>query len=349
MDNRPTEAEKKNIADDEALSRQRDLDETALDWVIKLTSGDASQSDIDACRQWRAKSAQHESAFVDAKALWHELAQLNHESQNAHVLTQPSILNSGHAYAFIQNNPVFHFLFHSSYRYVIYLFIALSIVMTSYLSNMNKKLYVTDFGEISTFNLSEDSKVTLNTNTVIDIGLLKDKKEIEIKQGEAYFDIGDDQDLSPLYINADKRIMAESNTAFSVEKTSQGTKVTVIHGQVRIFDGNQYLRTLEANQQLVSYGYNNLYVAYINPDYALSWRDKKLHFVSMPLINVLTEISRYDSRKWLFLLDESTQNKMINATINIDSTKNKEEWLDALSKSFHVQIKYVGPLVIIYH
>lgn len=45
----------------------------ALAWVVRLRSGEATQADVDAVRAWRATSAEHEAAFVQAVQLWRRL------------------------------------------------------------------------------------------------------------------------------------------------------------------------------------------------------------------------------------------------------------------------------------
>lgn len=47
----------------------------ALAWVVRLRSGEATQADVDAVRAWRATSADHEAAFVQAVQIWRRLQQ----------------------------------------------------------------------------------------------------------------------------------------------------------------------------------------------------------------------------------------------------------------------------------
>ena len=51
----------------------RDLDDEALDWVVRLTSGDPDANEIEAFRAWRDQSPLHKAALADARKLWVDL------------------------------------------------------------------------------------------------------------------------------------------------------------------------------------------------------------------------------------------------------------------------------------
>ena len=59
--------------DDTELGRWPDRDAMARSWVVRLKSGEATQSDVDMLLSWRAQDAANEGAFRQAVRLWEQL------------------------------------------------------------------------------------------------------------------------------------------------------------------------------------------------------------------------------------------------------------------------------------
>lgn len=59
--------------DDNELGRWPDRDAMARSWVVRLKSGEATQSDVDMLLSWRAKDEENEGAFRQAVRLWEQL------------------------------------------------------------------------------------------------------------------------------------------------------------------------------------------------------------------------------------------------------------------------------------
>jgi ferric-dicitrate binding protein FerR (iron transport regulator) len=55
------------------INRHHPLDpltRDALAWIVRLTSGDATQADAELLLDWRARSPKHEQAYRDAVKSW---------------------------------------------------------------------------------------------------------------------------------------------------------------------------------------------------------------------------------------------------------------------------------------
>ena len=59
--------------DDNQLGRWPDRDAMARSWVVRLKSGEATQSDVDMLLSWRAQNEENEGAFRQAVRLWEQL------------------------------------------------------------------------------------------------------------------------------------------------------------------------------------------------------------------------------------------------------------------------------------
>ncbi len=59
--------------DNNELGRWPDRDAMARSWVVRLKSGEATQSDVDTLLSWRAQNEENEGAFRQAVRLWEQL------------------------------------------------------------------------------------------------------------------------------------------------------------------------------------------------------------------------------------------------------------------------------------
>lgn len=55
---------------DEQPQPAEDLDKRATEWLIRLTSGDATPEDEDAFRRWRDQDPLHAEALARARSFW---------------------------------------------------------------------------------------------------------------------------------------------------------------------------------------------------------------------------------------------------------------------------------------
>ncbi|HEY0595286.1 FecR family protein [Sphingopyxis sp.] len=61
------------MPDNNELGRWPDRDAMARSWVVRLKSGEATQSDVDTLLSWRAQNEENEGAFRQAVRLWEQL------------------------------------------------------------------------------------------------------------------------------------------------------------------------------------------------------------------------------------------------------------------------------------
>jgi hypothetical protein len=52
----------------------RPLLDMALDWIVRLKSGEATEDDLETLQRWRAMSPRHEDAFRAAARIWRHVS-----------------------------------------------------------------------------------------------------------------------------------------------------------------------------------------------------------------------------------------------------------------------------------
>jgi transmembrane sensor len=162
--------------------------------------------------------------------------------------------------------------------------------------------YGTQIGMIAPVALADGSRITLDSNTRIQVALGKDRRRIRLDRGEALFDVAKDPSRPLIVEVANKRVTAVG-TEFSVRRDSDDITVLVKGGRVRIESGDEHFAgratELEAGGEASSRGAEVVVerVSLEEVDRALSWRDGYLVFDATPLSQAVAEFNRYRVQK----------------------------------------------------
>ena len=92
--------------------------------------------------------------------------------------------------------------------------------------------YVTQIGEHRAVRLPDGTSVHLNTDSRIAVSFTRDRRRVELLQGEALFDIA--RDPRPFRVRTGAAVIEDIGTRFDVRVDAQRINVSVIEGQVRI-------------------------------------------------------------------------------------------------------------------
>lgn len=165
--------------------------------------------------------------------------------------------------------------------------------------------YSTVVGGLQAVPMPDGSKVTLNTDSEIRVAVTEKERRVELKQGEAFFEVAKDPNRPFVVSVAGQRIIAVG-TAFSVRRlrnnNSNDIRVIVSEGKVRVevpgkdaalmepLPAGSVVRTA-SNEVLVQ----TKPIAEI--EQSLSWRSGLLTFRNTPLAEVTAEFNRYNTRK----------------------------------------------------
>ncbi|MEE3664227.1 FecR family protein [Brenneria sp. g21c3] len=306
------------------------LGEEAITWLVRLTSGESSPSMLAAFREWHSQSPEHAKAMDEARKLWVTVgealpASLSTDNDNVVPLSVPAAPSSGRR----RRN----------------LAVAASVVVAlavGVYSHLHRYDYSTQTGEQRLVAMSDGSKVQLDTNTALNVDYRPTLRQVQLAQGEAYFDVAHDPDKA-FVIDAGFGKVRVLGTAFSIRRDDNAIWVTVTRGRVQVsggsLDRNLYLT---ANEQVrFTSDDNQPAITRLNAEQALSWRSGRLQFDNTSLDDVLQALKRYDKRYWFY--DASLAKHMkINTVVNVH---NINEWLDGLQRVLPIEVKQVGPVI----
>jgi transmembrane sensor len=162
--------------------------------------------------------------------------------------------------------------------------------------------YQSAIGEQKTVALADGSHVTLNTNSRIEVRVRRNKREVALVSGEAFFDVAHKPDAQPFYVVSAQTRVRVTGTRFDVSlRPDRMVDVSLLEGHVRT--GNRRDKTVEGRGvvvlspgEAVRMSAEGLPVARY-PAARLrieNWLEHRVYFADTPLAEALNEMNRYN-------------------------------------------------------
>lgn len=212
------------------------------------------------------------------------------------------------------------------------------------------KSYETEIGGQEYVPLTDGSTLLLNTDTEVETKIDEAVRRVTLKKGEAFFDISHDESR-PFIVDAGDQHITVLGTKFSVKHTSDGIKVTVVEGLVRIDSKDK--ETVLAPPTLLSRGKiaqtSGTDILVNEPDLTnlerqLSWRSGYIVFDSVPLVEAIEEFNRYN-RINMQIVDPTIENIRIGGRFK---ATNVEAFARLLADGFDLQTTRKGNKIEVY-
>jgi transmembrane sensor len=261
------------------------IDDRAVAWVGQLDAGamaPAACAELDA---WLAQDARHRGAFLRAQAAWKKLDRLaiavSDEPKTARVhewISRRSVLAAGGGAAMLAAAAT-----------------TVAFVWTG------RHAIQTPIGEIRRVPLSDGSLVAVNTDSIVNIALEAELREVTLDKGEVWFDVAKDSNRPFVVAAGDVRVRA-LGTAFSVRRLDDGADVLVTEGVVETWvvgAENRKRRVQAGSKVFVSDidGPSNVVADATQIDRTLAWRNGEVVLDGETLADAAAEFNRYNDRK----------------------------------------------------
>lgn len=295
-----------------ARARNDDLDALfieAADWLVCLTSGEATEDDAARLAQWRATSPAHEAAF-------REIAGVRDYARVARTTRKPPAV---------------------SRRAVL----AGSAGMTLTLATLGIARpplglwpsyaeltadHRTAVGERFAFAPVAGVKVEMNSRTAI--SLIDGNAGISLISGEAF--VTASQLGQPFRIEAGRLRAATGNAQFNVRTLTNGARLACVSGTIACTAGGTSM-LLHANDQITLASDGDVRRTRVDGRSATAWRTGLLVFEGAPLTEVVDQINLYRSGR-IVLTDASIGSLPVNAVFHTnridDAVSQIEQLLD---------------------
>jgi transmembrane sensor len=361
------------------------LEEEACQWIVKFESdNEPSIQDIQQLNAWLSKSPVHKETLLRLSKTWCNMdimsglmVPLGYSLKPKRSKLKSYILRR---LPFITGIiRVFNKETMTLFRPLILpaLIVIMTLNLTFFWPNLMPKLpnnmYTTSIGEHSTHTLEDDSVLTLNSNSQVEVYYTLSKRVINLLRGEAHFDVVSDPNR-PFEVYAGNRMIKAVGTAFSVYRLENNIEVLVTEGKVdlaiiestllvkpKIFskdkiDFNQKLSpdsientatviaSLKAGQSISipisSYSLDTPVVEYAQGDLVrkLSWLDGRLVFAGESLQEVVAEVSRH-TPLIIEVMDPELKKLRIGGQFQAGET---DALFDVLESGFGVEITHIN-------
>lgn len=217
----------------------------------------------------------------------------------------------------------------------------------SYLNQPGEQTFATAVGERKVVTLFDGSKIELNTNTVVQIGLGEDQRHVKLVQGEAYFQVYHDT-VHPFTVVAAGQRVTDLGTEFSVQIRTNGLKVALIKGRASIeADSDRRRQPIVLKPGDVAIADAESTIVRRQPQSRLqenlAWRKGILVFDDTTLSDAVSQFNRYNGRK-IVLEGTDGSRFRLNGTIRVND---REEFVRLAKNLFGLHVKERGSETVI--
>lgn len=206
--------------------------------------------------------------------------------------------------------------------------------------------FATRVGEIRRVPLADGSVMTINSGSELTVRMARGSREVEIAQGEAWFDVAKDA-ARPFTVAAGKVRARAVGTAFSVRRRETGVEVLVTEGVVESWseeDESLRLRLAAGERALLS---DTAVVHYESDrasavDRSLAWRSGMIDLNGTSLSEAADEFNRYNQRQ-IIIVDPAVADEQFDGLFRINDPQG---FAEAVKASLNVGIDESDPRVI---
>lgn len=273
----------------------------ALDWLIEFDAAHVSPEDNARFIRWLNQSPAHREAFESLRGTWQKIdvvQRLRTDKVDTDVVGRWSK----------RRHMRRRILPLSMAAAVLCAAIALWFLQTP---SVYEAEYFTSIGEKQVIALPDDSRISLNTATRIEVRYTPGERRIRLWQGEALFEVAP-APSRPFIVAVGNGVLRAVGTAFTVRLQADEVEVTVTEGTVEVLplavpaavkpvstapDRAHTLSRRVTERQRLRYRNDGVeMMSAVTTEQIkreLAWRDGMLDFESTPLSEVIAEAGRY--------------------------------------------------------
>lgn len=283
------------------LKTQTQIDNEAAVWTWRLDRGGLTDAERGELAAWLRQDARHRRAFDELGRTWSALERLRERQRP-----------DGRSGELARRRP---WQLHRYWASAAAAVLVLAVGAALYLARpAGPQTFATAVGEQRHVELADGSQITLNTNTLLTVSLTPARRVIELRRGEAHFEVTHDA-ARPFLVHAGETLIRDLGTQFEVRMhPDHDVDVLVNEGRVEVEGAGAaaasagghagsgaagsdtaWVRALTAGEQLRVAG-PHLQLMTVSPqqiDDELAWREGALVFAGEPLSQAIPEVERY--------------------------------------------------------
>jgi len=299
------------------------LDETAADWLVRLTDNEAAvdgPADSEAFFAWLSRSPRHVKAFLEASEAFRGLDGL--DSQH-HIDVKELLARRGadvvmlHASAesVATSTSAPQEALRPRKTWFAAAAAMLAVTIGLFWLQPNDTLLETTLGEQRIFKLDDGSMLYLNTQSRVQPHFSAQRREIRLLAGEGLFNVKRDPNR-PFVVSTKDGTIQAVGTQFNVYEHDDATIVSVVEGAVQITAATNSLRLTAGKEARIAAG-SVAAVRGRDVADAVAWNQRRLVFRETPLAEVAAEFNRYN-RTSIRIEDEQVRELRLTGVFSAD-------------------------------
>lgn len=263
------------------------VDEQAASWMVRRGGRGLSVREQRQFDAWLAADLRHQGAYLRALAIDNALS---HATVQENLRPRPDSPPASAPASVWSRLPRFGALAAS-----------LALACALLLHAFGNDDLITAKGEMRQFPLADTSVASLNSGSQLAVDLSDSARRINLKQGEAWFQVAKDK-RKPFIVSAGAVRVKAVGTAFAVRRYPQGAEVLVTEGVVEVWSnrgGPGRVLLSQGERAFVPELATEVHAARQPAEIArrLAWRTGKLVFINQTLAEAVADFNRYSPRK----------------------------------------------------
>ncbi len=252
----------------------------AAAWVAILHGPSRTAAAEKGFSQWLSTSPAHAKAFEEATEIWEESRNLPRPLRIAHRTPRFGVL-----------------------RPVAALAAGAVLAVAGVFAYLHLSGVATEVGEQRALTLEDGSRVMLNTATHVVVSYDEHRRVVELRSGEALFEVAKRPDR-PFIVIAGDRLVKALGTTFAVRRDDRRLAVTLVEGKVAITSSGsaggaatnseaERAITLSAGERAVFESGRSPIVDQPELQKVLAWQRREVALDDTPLPEAVAEMNRY--------------------------------------------------------
>jgi transmembrane sensor len=303
----------------------------AIEWFARQRNRQQSAEERQQFETWLNASPAHQKAYQEVAAFW--------QDRGFHQVLSGIPLSADKLIQFPNRRQPYR-------KPVTIAAMAACMALVAVISQANLSClqadYCTATGEIRSIKLADDSTVTLNSQTAVNVNYNDNLRTIQLVTGEAYFEVQHNPD-KPFVVEAQYSQTRVLGTQFIVREDTLFDTVTVKQGVVEVSQDNQKPRVLHVNDQLIVGEADASGIQNVSAISAGAWAKGHLVFDNTNLGSVIKEIERYRKGK-VIIKNKRLLALKVSGRFDIRDT---DKALGALEQTLPIKLYQLTPWLVV--
>lgn len=282
--------------------KEQDTAEAARAWIIRMASGGMTAEDLEAFRQWRSDSAEHNRVFEEERRLWRAAALSPQQDQ----AVQASWSRMGRR-RLIRKSCFFSTA------------LAASIALSFYAPMLKTWAQADRWtgNTVQTLMLADGSEAILDSDTAIALHYSQGQRGVTVLRGNALFKVRHDA-ARPFTVTAQNGTIRDVGTVFEVRDAEDHVTVSVSQGSVDVQTPQASTARLHEGDRLV-YGREKTFTLdhALSPEEIAAWSRGDLMLDGATVRNAISTIARY-RRGAVYVWGAVSETRRISGAFRID-------------------------------